>query len=115
MISMQTIVSSIFWVLGLAGVLATVSYVNWVRSGSHWTLACTLQMPLLLAPLSISLFFFSGGMALTMLFAAPPAPWWQMIAWSILAGLFGVQAVMYTRAGYRHGWATPIEGQSKHE
>lgn len=115
MISMQTIVSSTFWVLGLAGLLATVSYGNWVRSGRQWTWARTLQTPLLLAPLAISLFFFSGGMALSMFFAAVPAPWWQMIAWSILAGLFGVQAVMYTRAGNRHGWETPIEGQGKHE
>jgi hypothetical protein len=70
---------------------------------------------MLLAPLTLSLFLFSGGMALAGLFSAWPSLWWQIIVWSVLAALFGVQAVLYIRAGRRVGWDAPIEGKSNHE
>jgi len=115
MISVQSLVSDALWILGLAGALATVSYVSWLRGVKQWVWAYTLSTPLLLAPLSLSLCLFSGGMALSGVFSAWPAPWWQIIAWSLLAALFAVQAVLYVRTGRRAGWETPIEGQSNHE
>ncbi len=110
MISVQGLVADALWVFGLAGALATVSYASWVRGVQQWTWAHTLKTPLLLAPLSFSLFLFSGGMALAGLFSDWPAPWWQIIAWSVLSVLFGVQGGLYTRTGLRTGWDAPIEG-----
>ncbi|MBE2238050.1 MAG: hypothetical protein IAE81_09690 [Caldilineaceae bacterium] len=115
MISLQSLFSDALWVFGLAGVLATASYMNWVRGVRQWTWARTLNTPMLLAPLCFSLFLFSGGMTLAAFFSAWPTPWWQMIAWSVLAVLFGVQGVLYARTGRRTGWDAPIEGQSNHE
>ena len=115
MISVQSLVSDALWIFGLAGALATVSYMNWVRSVNRWTWSHTLNMPMLLAPLSLSLFLFSGGMALSGLFSAWPSPWWQIIAWSLLTVLFGVQAVLYVRTGRRTGWDAPIEEKRNHE
>jgi hypothetical protein len=48
-------------------------------------------------------------------FSLSPAPWWQLIAWSVLALLFGVQAAIYARAGLQSGWSAPIEEKSNHE
>lgn len=110
MISVQSLIADALWVLGLAGALATVSYAGWVRGIQQWTGAHILTTPLLLAPLSLSLFLFSGGMALAGLFSDWPAPWWQIIAWSVLSVLFGVQGGLYTRTGLRTGWDAPIEG-----
>ncbi len=115
MISTASLFSNTLWVLGLAGVLATFSYMNWLRGVQRWTWSYTFSTPLFLTPLSFSLFLFSGGMALTGWFSLLPAPWWQLIAWSVLALLFGVQAALYTRAGLHSGWDAPIEEKSNHD
>lgn len=115
MISIQSLVSDALWVMGLAGALATFSYMNWMRGVRRWTWSHMLSTPMLLAPLSLSMCLFSGGMALAGLFSTWPSPWWQIIAWSVLAALFGVQAVLYARTGRRMGWDAPIEGKGNHE
>ena len=115
MISVPSLISDSLWVFGLAGVLATASYMNWIRSVRQWTWARTLNTPMMLAPLCFSLFLFSGGMALSGALSASPAPLWQEIAWGVLAVLFGFQTVLYARTGRRTGWDAPIEGQSNHE
>ncbi|HHW88832.1 MAG TPA: hypothetical protein GX400_21805 [Chloroflexi bacterium] len=115
MISVQSLVSDALWVMGLAGALATFSYVNWMRGVRCWTWSYMLSTPMLLAPLSFSLCLFSGGMALAGLFSAWPSPTWQIIAWSVLAALFGLQTLLYVRAGRSTGWDAPIEGKSNHE
>lgn len=115
MIAVQSLVSDALWIFGLAGVLATFSYMNWVRSVKRWTWSHTLSMPMLLAPLSLSLLLFSGGMALSGWFAAWPSSWWQIIAWSLLTALFGAQAVLYVRTGRCAGWDAPIEEKRNHE
>lgn len=115
MISVQSLLSNSLWVLGLAGVLATFSYMNWLRGIRCWSWPYTWNTPMFLTPLSLSLFLFSGGMASAGLLSVSPAPWWQLIAWSVLALLFGVQAVLYARAGRHSGWDAPIEEQSNHE
>lgn len=115
MISAPSLLANGLWVLGLAGVVATFSYMNWLRSVRQWSWRQTLKMPIFLTPFTLSLFLFSGGIALTGLFSGVPTPWWQTIAWSVLTLLFGIQAVIYTRAGRRDGWDIPIEGKNNHE
>lgn len=109
MISTASLLSNTLWVLGLAGVLATFSYMNWLRGAQQWSWTYTFSTPLFLTPLSLSLFVFSGGMASAGWFSLSTAPWWQLIAWSVLAVLFGVQAAIYMRAGLKSGWDAPIE------
>lgn len=70
-------------------------------------------VPRTLCPLCLSLTLACIGMALSGLMWLPAAPWWQTMAWSMLAVLFGAQAVAYAVAGRRRGWNTPIEG-TKH-
>jgi len=97
------------WIVGLAGVLATFSYMAWYRSTREWPWARVFSLPRMLIPLSVSLEFFSIGLAISGIIALQPAPWWETTAWSILAFLFAVQTVVYGLAGLRRGWDTPLE------
>jgi len=69
-----------------------------------------LGLPRLLSPLCFSLTLFCTGMTLTGVVGGQSPPWWQTAAWGVLALLFAVQCVVYTLAGRRKGWDTPIEG-----
>lgn len=115
MISALSLFSNGLWVLGLAGVLATFSYVNWMRRERGWSWKYTFNTPVFLTPLSFSLFIFSSGMMASGLVSIAPAPWWQSVAWGMLALLFGVQSALYVHAGRSHGWNAPIEEQRNHE
>jgi hypothetical protein len=115
MISAPSLLSNSLWVLGLAGVLATFSYMSWLRGVRRWSWRYTLKTPIFLTPFTCSLFLFSGGIALTGLFSGAPTPWWQTIAWSVLTLLFGVQTLAYAWAGRQGGWDAPIEGKNNHE
>jgi hypothetical protein len=109
MLSLQNLIINALWVLGLAGVLATFSYMSWYRSARSWRWQRVFSLPRMLIPLSVSLELFSIGLAINGLTAFQPAPWWETTAWSILALLFAVQTVIYGLAGLRHGWDTPLE------
>jgi hypothetical protein len=106
--SLPSLFSAVLWILGLAGVLATLSYSSWYRSliGRPWSTMVTL--PHFLSPFCISFAVFCTGMALGAV-TDPTPSWWQLAAWSILAVIFVVFAVRTTRAGKRNGWDTPIE------
>jgi hypothetical protein len=109
MLSLQNLIINALWVLGLAGVLATLSYMSWYRSARGWRWRRVFSLPRMLIPLSVSLELFSIGLAINGLTAFQQAPWWETTAWSILALLFAVQTVIYGLAGLRHGWDTPLE------
>lgn len=114
MISWQSVLSDALWILGLAGALATFSYMSWRRSVVGWSWGYTLSVPRTLVPLCLSMELFSIGLAMTGLTAYQPAPWWETVIWTVLVVLFAVQTVMYGIAGKRYGWDTPVEGR-KHE
>lgn len=109
MITLQSLFADALWVLGLAGALATFSYMAWYRDFNGWRWKVVLKLPRLLAPLCLSLTLFSVGMLLAGLFAFYPSPWWQTAAWSVLSLLFALQSAVYLRAGRRRGWDIPIE------
>lgn len=113
MITLPSLFFDSLWVVGLAGALATLSYMRWYREVRGWKWAHTISVARTLAPLCISLVLFCSGMALSGATSAWPAPWWQTFAWSFLAVLFAIQAVQYVLLGRRTGWDTPIEG-TKH-
>lgn len=76
------------WILGLAVVLAALSYVDWWRR--------TLEPPLTLrqalgtagfqAAFSVGMLLFCAGLALG------SDRWWEIAAWSLLGLIFGWQA-----------------------
>ncbi len=108
-----TVFIEALWVLGLAGALATFSYMAWYRGLHSWSWRFTFSVPRFLVPLSFSLALFCTGMALNGVIAYQPAPWWQTAAWSVLAILFVFQLVLYGRVGRQKGWDAPIEGNKK--
>jgi hypothetical protein len=115
MFTFQNILVNTLWVLGLAGVLATFSYMSWYRRIRGWRWKTVFSLPRMLIPLSVSLELFSIGLAMSGVTAPVTAPWWETVAWSILALLFAIQTVGYGLAGLRHGWDTPLEERNSHE
>jgi hypothetical protein len=115
MSTIQNLWTNALWVIGLASVLATFGYMGWYRSMRAWSWKRVLSLPRILIPLTVSLEFFSLGLAINGLTALEPAPWWETMAWSILALLFAAQTVVYGLAGMRHGWDTPLEGRKQDE
>ena len=110
---MQTFLINALWVVGLAGVLASFSYMIWFRNARDWPWQRVFSLPRMLIPLSVSLELFSIGLAINGITAALPAPWWEVTAWSVLALIFAVQTVIYGVAGLRYGWDTPLEERKK--
>lgn len=115
MFSLQEIFIDALWIIGIAGVLATLSYMNWYRSANKWTWRRLFSLPRMLIPLCVSMEIFCIGIAVNGVLAMPPAPWWETIAWSALAVLFAVQTVAYGIAGARNGWDTPLEERDDDE
>lgn len=98
------------WVAGLAGLVATLSYMAWYRHQQGWSWPVAFRMPRLLTPFCLSLTLFCIGMALNGRMSISPAPLWESIAWSVLIMLFAFFSLAYWMAGARRGWNTPIEG-----
>ena len=110
MLTLPSVLSAGIWILGLAGVLATLSYADWWRRLRHGRWSSLWALPRFLSPFCLSLTLFCSGMALAAL-TAPSPSWWQVAAWSILALVLAFYAVRWTQAGRRSGWDTPIEGR----
>ncbi len=115
MFSLQEIFIDALWIIGIAGVLATLSYMNWYRSANNWTWRQLFNLPRMLIPLCVSMEFFCIGVAVKGVLAVQPAPWWETVAWSALAVLFAIQTVAYGIAGVRYGWDTPLEERDDDE
>ena len=109
MLTLPSLLSAGIWIFGLAGVLATLSYVDWYRSLQRRSWSSMMALPRLLSPFCLSFTLFCSGMALSAI-TRPTPSWWQIAAWSILAVAFAFYAAGATRAGGRNGWDTPIEG-----
>jgi hypothetical protein len=115
MVTVQSLLINGLWVVGLAGALATFSYMAWHRNVHGWSWQRVFGLPRMLIPLSVSLELFSIGLAISGISAIQPAPWWETTAWSILALVFAVQTVIYGVAGLRYGWDTPLEARNEDE
>ncbi len=108
MIDLQAVLFDALWILGLAGGLATCSYLDWVRLQRGWRWRSLWDRPCFVVPLSVSLALFCGGVGLSGATADPPDPRWQTGVWGFLALLFVVEALLYAWAARVHGWATPV-------
>ena len=115
MFTLRQLLIDALWVLGLAGLLATFSYMNWartVRSGGWKTM---FSLPRFLIPMCVSLELFCIGLAVNGAMAYQPAPWWETAAWSGFALIFAIQTIIYGWAGIQRGWDTPIEERDEYE
>src|SRR4051812_4330524 len=115
MIRWQDVLAGALWILGLAGLFATLSYMSWVRSRRLWGWRYVFSLPRMLIPFCLSLEVFCMGLAINGALAYQPAPWWEIAAWSGLALVFALQTVIYGWAGVRRGWDTPIEERETDE
>lgn len=81
------------WVMGLATILAALSYVDWWRTRQLPRLGFrqALGTPGFLLAFNIGAVLFCSGLALG------SHAWWQIVAWSILALMFAWQALVAWR------------------
>lgn len=97
MIDWLGVFNNALWIIGLAVVLAAVSYADWQRrlSTEKRSLAQALAAPTFQISWSIGLLLFCVGLALT------SRVWWQMALWALLALAFlylGVDAWRRSRS-----------------
>lgn len=91
-------------VLGLAGVLATASFMDACRRVRGWNWSLALSMPCMLVPLCSSLLLVSARMAVR----PGGSPWFGAL-WALLSVIFLGAAVVIASLGRRHGWDTPVK------
>ena len=115
MIRWQDVLTSTLWILGLAGLLATLSYMSWYRSRHPGSWRLLFRLPRMLIPFCLSLEIFCIGLATNGALAYQPAPWWETAAWSVLALIFALQTGLYGWVGVQRGWDMPIEEKDNYE
>ncbi len=113
MYTLQDVLIDTLWIMGLAGLLATLSYGNWYRREQGWRWGHVLNLPRILFSLCLSLAAFCVGLALNGATGYAPAPWWETATWSLLTLLFVIQTGLYGLAGIRRGWDTPMEEKKR--
>ena len=86
MIDWLGIVINGLWVLGLAGMLAALSYFDYHAKTHTLSVRQMLNKPVFVRPFSWAAVVFCVGVA------ASGGSWWQRVAWVVLAILFAAQA-----------------------
>lgn len=113
MFSMTDVLIDALWILALAGVFATFSYTDWLRSEQKGRWRDQWALPRFLLPLNGSLTAFCIGLALNGVTAYTPDPWWQTAIWAVLGILFGVQTYAAWHFGKENGWERAMDDRSK--
>ena len=111
MASLQSVWVNSLWVLGVSGVLATGSYMQWHRTARHWSWRFVVRTPRFLFPLCLNIILICAGVALNGRFGVQPDAWWQGFIWVGFTLLFASQSVLVAVAGHNHGWDTAMEGK----
>jgi hypothetical protein len=73
------VIANSLWILGLAVLLAVLSWAHWVASTERGRLRAVLRRPRILQGLDLGLFLFCTGLAAT------GYTWWERILWGLLA------------------------------
>jgi hypothetical protein len=109
MVTLQIVLADTLWLMGLAGLLATASYLSWYRQLKqvNWLLA--LRAPIARLAFSLSLTLVAAGVLLRRLLTGEGAGW-QMVAWGLLFFLLFIQTVLLAWAVRQGGWASSMEG-----
>lgn len=85
MIDLWGVISNAFWILGLAVILATVSWANWKAMIALDRLHFSLAKP------HIGLSMETGGLLFCVGLATSAHRWWEQSLWALLAVAFLVQ------------------------
>lgn len=116
MSAIQSLLVNSVWVVGLAGLLATLSYLDWYRSIRKWPFREAFSRPVALVPLYVSLTCFCSGLLLSEVIFNPISLQavtfggiWEPILWAIFTIYFIFQSVQAAIQGRRNGWDRPIE------
>ncbi len=92
MIDWLGVLTNGLWIVGLAALLATVSYYEYIASQQGKPRHIVFGAPRVVFYLSLAMTLFCLGVALS------GGRWWERIAWGILALLFAWQAWQKYRA-----------------
>lgn len=86
MIDVWGVVANSLWILGLAVLLAALSWANWAASVKKVRFRTALTRPGVQRALNLGLFLFCAGLAAT------GRAWWERVLWGLLAVAWVVQA-----------------------
>lgn len=92
MIDVWGVAANSLWVLGLAVVLAALSWANWAAKTAGTRLRHVLARPPIRRALDFGLALFCAGLAAT------ADPWWQQALWAALSVAWIVQILWPTRS-----------------
>jgi hypothetical protein len=79
------VVTNSLWILGLAVLLAVLSWAHWVASTEEKRLRAVLGRPRIQQGLDLGLFLFCAGLAAT------GRTWWERTLWGLLAAAWVFQ------------------------
>jgi hypothetical protein len=80
------VIANSLWILGLAVLLAVLSWAHWVASTEGKQLRAVLGRPRTRQGLDLGLFLFCAGLAAT------GRAWWERVLWGLLAAAWVFQA-----------------------
>ena len=92
MIDVWGVIANSLWVLGLAALLATLSWTHWVASMGKIRFRTVLRRPSIRWALDLGLVLFCAGLAAT------SGTWWERALWGLLAAAWMVQAWLAGRS-----------------
>jgi len=93
MIDIWQVASNSLWILGLAVVLATLSWAYWAAQTAGERLRAVLGRPRVQRFVNLGLCLFCAGLAAT------AHAWWERGLWALLSAAWLVQACLIARKG----------------
>jgi hypothetical protein len=91
------VVANSLWVLGLAVLLATLSWANWAASVEKVRFRAVLGRPRSQQALDLGLFLFCAGLAAT------GRAWWERVLWGVVCAASARQLWVAWRAWKTEG------------
>jgi len=87
------VIANSLWILGLAVLLAALSWARWIAQTEQSRLRIVLKRPPIQIALDAGLFLFCAGLAAT------GRAWWERVLWGLLAAAWVVQAWLVRAQG----------------
>ncbi len=85
MIDIWGVIANSLWILGLAVLLAVLSWARWIAHTEQSRLRIVLKQPSIQIALDVGLSLFCMGLAAT------GRTWWERVLWGLLAAAWVVQ------------------------
>ena len=86
MIDIWEVIANSLWIVGLAVLLAVLSWARWIAHTEQSRLRSMLKQPSIQIALDVGLVLFCAGLAAT------GRAWWERVLWGLLAAAWLVQA-----------------------